>query len=105
MLSIGHRAAQRMELTCTRCGHPLVLKPGDLLKPCTACMHIEFRPRRRAPASAAGRAAGTVHAAQFTERAERFLDLHAAWLAPHQRETLARALAELLAEVAEQRNE
>ena len=101
--SIGYRADKRMALACARCGHPIVLKPDDLLKPCTACMHIEFHVRRRVPEATGAPPAGSARAAELTDRAGHLLDLHAAWLTPHQRQTLARVLGELLAEATEQR--
>lgn len=99
-LSIGYRADRRVELACGRCGHPIVLKRGDLLKPCTACMHIEFHLRQRTPEATGAPADGSTRAAELTERAGHLLDLHAAWMTPYQRQGLARVLGELLAEAA-----
>lgn len=93
--SIGYVAESLTDLVCSRCGRVVVLRPKDILKPCPSCMNIQFSVREK-PATDA---APTTAAQQIARRADHQLERHASWLSPHQRQGLARALGELLAEL------
>ncbi|MBM4437241.1 MAG: hypothetical protein FJ029_08415 [Actinobacteria bacterium] len=93
--SIGYVAETVLEVVCARCGRVLVLQPRETLKPCPSCMNIHFNVRDRA----AEAARAETPAQRVTRRADHLLERHANWLSPHQRQGLARALGELLAEL------
>ena len=50
MPTIGQRFEQNTELRCSRCGHLHIVSKGEIVRPCSVCMHIEFD-ELRAPAS------------------------------------------------------
>ena len=43
MPTIGQRFNQNTELHCSRCGHLQIVDIGNIVKPCSVCMHIGFR--------------------------------------------------------------
>ena len=43
MPTIGQRFNQNTDLKCSRCGHLQIVQLGTIVKPCSVCMHIEFR--------------------------------------------------------------
>ena len=42
MPTIGQRFEQDTELHCSRCRHLQIVSAGEIVKPCSVCMHIEF---------------------------------------------------------------
>ena len=43
MPTIGQRFNQNTELHCSRCSHLQIVQIGNIVKPCSVCMHIEFQ--------------------------------------------------------------
>lgn len=42
MPTIGQRFEQDTELRCSRCGHLHIVPEGEIVRPCSVCMHIKF---------------------------------------------------------------
>ena len=42
MPTIGQRFEQDTELRCSRCAHLHIVPGGEIVRPCSVCMHIEF---------------------------------------------------------------
>ncbi len=42
MPTIGQKAEQDTQLVCSRCGHMTIVNAGSVIRPCPACMNIEF---------------------------------------------------------------
>lgn len=42
MPTIGQRFEQDTELRCSRCAHLHIVPGGEIVRPCSVCMHIAF---------------------------------------------------------------
>ena len=42
MPTIGQRFEQDTELRCSRCAHLHIVPEGEIVRPCSVCMHIKF---------------------------------------------------------------
>ncbi len=49
MPTIGRRFEQDTELRCSRCAHLYIVPGGEMVKPCSVCMHIEFEELHATP--------------------------------------------------------